>query len=197
MRVNWRDMETEELGSVYEALLELTAARRSWKRGLFFFAEGAETKGNATKRPAAIIRQTAWSSCCSTERLIRSLTGRSMRTLVATVDALLELSVIDPACGSGHFLLAAGRRLATRVAQIRSPGAPSAEDWRHALREVARRCLFGVDRNPMAVELCQTALWIESVDPGKPLTFAGRSHSMWRQPDRCVGFGQPCGGNTG
>ena len=87
------------------------------------------------------------------------------------VDALLELTIIDPACGSGHFLLAAGRRLATRVAQLRSPGAPSAEDWRHALREVARRCLFGVDRNPMAVELCQTALWIESVDPGKPLTF--------------------------
>ena len=87
------------------------------------------------------------------------------------VDALLDLTILDPACGSGHFLLAAGRRLATRVAQIRSPGAPSAEDWRHALREVARRCLFGVDRNPMAVELCQTALWIESVDPGKPLTF--------------------------
>src|SRR5262249_30906205 len=55
--------------------------------------------------------------------------------------------------------------------QLRSPGSPSAEDYRHALREVARHCLYGVDRNPLAVELCQVALWIETVEPGKPLSF--------------------------
>jgi hypothetical protein len=169
MRVNWRDMETEELGSVYEALLELPP-RIDLEVRSFFFAEGAETSGNARKRSG---------SYYTPDSLVQLLLDRALDPLIdrtvnensgRAVEALLELSVIDPACGSGHFLLAAGRRLATRVAQLRSPGAPSADDWRHALREVAKRCLFGVDRNPMAVELCQTALWIESVDPGKPLT---------------------------
>src|SRR5262249_58340068 len=41
----------------------------------------------------------------------------------------------------------------------------------HALRDVARNCLHGVDRNPMAVELTKVALWIETVDPGLPLGF--------------------------
>jgi hypothetical protein len=170
MRVNWRDMETEELGSVYEALLELTP-RVDLEAHSFFFAEGAETKGNARKTsgsyytPDSLVQLLLDSALDPViERTVNENPGRA-------VEALLELTIIDPASGSGHFLLAAGRRLATRVAQLRSPGAPSAEDWRHALREVARHCLFGVDRNRMAVELCQTALWIESVDPGKPLTF--------------------------
>ncbi|MFZ1414093.1 MAG: DNA methyltransferase [Defluviicoccus sp.] len=85
--------------------------------------------------------------------------------------ALLKLSVIDPACGSGHFLLAAARRIATRLARIRAEGTPSLADFRHALRDVARSCVHGVDRNPMAVELTKVALWIETVDPGLPLGF--------------------------
>jgi hypothetical protein len=169
-RINWRDMETEELGSVYEALLELTP-RVNVEARSFFFAEGAETKGNARKTsgsyytPDSLVQLLLDSALEPViERTVNENPGRA-------AEALLDLAILDPACGSGHFLLAAGRRIATRVAQIRSPGAPSADDWRHALREVTRHCLFGVDRNPMAVELCQTALWIESVDPGKPLTF--------------------------
>ena len=86
-------------------------------------------------------------------------------------EALLQLAVMDPACGSGHFLLAAARRIATRVARIRAEGTPSLADFRHALRDAARRCIHGVDRNPMAVELTKVALWIETVDPGLPLGF--------------------------
>ena len=44
-------------------------------------------------------------------------------------------------------------------------------DFRHAMRDVARACIYGVDRNPMAVELTKVALWIETVDPGLPLGF--------------------------
>ena len=86
-------------------------------------------------------------------------------------EALLELTVIDPACGSGHFLLAAAHRIAERVARARCDGLPSEEDRRHALRDVACRCLYGVDRNPMAVELTKVALWIEALEPGRPLAF--------------------------
>jgi hypothetical protein len=85
--------------------------------------------------------------------------------------ALMGLRIIDPACGSGHFLLAAARRIATRLARIRAEGTPSTEDFRHALRDVARCCIHGVDRNPMAVELTKVALWIETVDPSLPLGF--------------------------
>ena len=45
------------------------------------------------------------------------------------------------------------------------------QQYRHALRDVALHCIHGVDRNPMAIELCKAAIWIETVEPGKPLTF--------------------------
>jgi hypothetical protein len=89
--------------------------------------------------------------------------------------ALLGVSVIDPACGSGHFLLAAARRIATRLARARAGGVASAADFRHSLRDVARNCIHGVDRNPMAVELTKVALWIETVEPGKPMGFLDAS----------------------
>ena len=87
------------------------------------------------------------------------------------VSEILKLSIIDPACGSGHFLLGAARRTAARVARHRMPGAISKEVFQHALREVVSNCIYGTDRNPMAVELCKVALWIEALEPGKPLSF--------------------------
>src|SRR5204863_9346468 len=71
----------------------------------------------------------------------------------------------------GHFLLAAARRIATRVARARTGGVAARADYRNALRDVARTCIFGIDRNPMAVELTKVALWIETVEPGIPLGF--------------------------
>jgi len=167
--VNWRDMETEELGSVYESLLELTPRLADDERAMMF-AEGAEQKGNARKTTG---------SYYTPDALVQTLLDSALDPVLDRVEAeaedpaaaLLGVTVIDPACGSGHFLLAAGRRIATRLARARSGGVASAEDFRHALRDVARACLHGVDRNPMAVELTKVALWIETVDPGKPLGF--------------------------
>ena len=86
--------------------------------------------------------------------------------------ALLSFKVVDPACGSGHFLLAAARRIATDLAQIRAgeDGATPAQ-YREALREVISSCIYGVDKNPLAVDLCKVALWIEGHDPGRTLSF--------------------------
>lgn len=167
--VNWRDMETEELGSVYESLLELTPRLTDEGRG-FAFAEGVETKGNARKKTG---------SYYTPDSLVQLLLDSALDPVLDRVEteakdqaaALLGVSVIDPACGSGHFLLAAARRIATRVARARAGGVASAEDYRHALRDTVRACIYGVDRNPMAVELAKVALWIETVDPGKPLGF--------------------------
>jgi hypothetical protein len=166
-RVNWRDMETEELGSVYESLLDLTPSFGG--EGVFDFVSAA---GAARKTTA---------SYYTPDSLVQALLNETLDPLIEdtvrgkapdqAVVALLDLKIIDPACGSGHFLLAAARRLATRIVQLKSPGAPSPAEFRHWLREAARRCLFGVDRNPMAVELAKVALWIETVEPGKPLSF--------------------------
>ncbi|MEU3147276.1 DNA methyltransferase [Streptomyces sp. NPDC006999] len=88
------------------------------------------------------------------------------------VSELLSLTVCDPACGSGHFLVAAARRIAKRVAAVREhTPEPTPESVRHALHEVIARCVYGVDLNPMAVELAKVSLWMEALEPGKALGF--------------------------
>lgn len=169
-RVNWRDMGPEELGSVYESLLELVPQIAKDGRQ-FAFATGGETKGNARKTTG---------SYYTPDSLVQVLLDSALEPAIAdtiaknpgnAVDALLSLSIVDPACGSGHFLLAAARRLAAHVARLQANGTPSAAEYRHALRQVVGRCIFGVDLNPMAVELCKVGLWMEAVEPGLPLTF--------------------------
>jgi hypothetical protein len=86
--------------------------------------------------------------------------------------ALLSIRVLDPACGSGHFLLAAARRLGKELARVRTgEEEPAPERVREAIRDVVAHCLYGVDKNPLAVELCRVALWLEAHCEGKPLTF--------------------------
>ncbi|WP_395515535.1 Eco57I restriction-modification methylase domain-containing protein [Pseudorhizobium flavum] len=168
--VNWRAMETEELGSVYESLLELQPQLGDDGKTLVFASEAAEQRGNQRKTTG---------SYYTPDSLVQALLDSALDPVLDKTEAeaddpakaLLKLSVIDPACGSGHFLLAAARRIATRLARIRAEGTPSLADFRHALRDVARCCIHGVDRNPMAVELTKVALWIETVDPGLPLGF--------------------------
>lgn len=169
-RVNWRDMGPEELGSVYESLLELVPQIAKDGRQ-FGFATGGETKGNARKTTG---------SYYTPDSLVQVLLDSALEPVIAdaiaknpgnAVEALLGLSIVDPACGSGHFLLAAARRLAAHVARLQANGTPSAAEYRHALRQVVGRCIFGVDLNPMAVELCKVGLWMEAVEPGLPLTF--------------------------
>ncbi|WP_159013559.1 Eco57I restriction-modification methylase domain-containing protein, partial [Acidisoma sp. S159] len=169
-RVNWRDMETEELGSVYESLLELTP-RASADTRTFAFAEGDETHGNARKTSGSYYTPDALVKLLLDSTLEPVLDAAEARNTADPAAEILKLSIIDPACGSGHFLLGAARRAADRIARHRSPGAPSQAEFQHAMRQVVARCIYGVDRNPMAVELCKVALWIETVEPGKPLGF--------------------------
>ena len=182
VRVNWRLMETEELGSVYESLLELQPQTVDDGKSLTFASEASEQRGNQRKITG---------SYYTPDSLVQALLDTTLEPVLKerlvdrrgggggykdSVESLLNLSVIDPACGSGHFLLAVARRIATYVVRARCEQgdevrSPSAIDFRHALREVSRRCIYGVDKNPMAVELTKVALWIETVDPGLPLGF--------------------------
>jgi len=140
--VNWRDMETEELGSVYEALLELTPRLLDGGRG-FAFAEGTETRGNQRKTTG---------SYYTPDSLVQALLASALDPVLDRVQAedpgapveehslgegagdpaaaLLGVRVLDPACGSGHFLLAAGRHIAARVARLRAGGTAGAAEYR-------------------------------------------------------------------
>lgn len=170
VRVNWRDMGPDELGYVYEGLLELVPQITKDGRS-FSFASADESRGHARKTTG---------SYYTPDELVQLLLESALDPVVKravdshperAADALLELSIVDPACGSGHFLLAAARRLADHVARIRVGGTPAPGDYQRSLRDVVRHCIYGVDMNPLAVELCKVSLWMESVDPGLPLTF--------------------------
>lgn len=90
----------------------------------------------------------------------------------AAEQAILSLKVCDPAMGSGHFLIAANNALALRLAQIRTGDEyPSERELRQARRDVLAHCIYGVDLNPMAVELCKVALWINAAVDDAPLSF--------------------------
>jgi len=176
--VDYRNMGPEELGSVYESLLELVPAIDLPARtfGFVGLTEEGSTAGNARKLTG---------SYYTPDSLVQQLIKSALEPVIAQrladhpdnpTAALLSIRVIDPACGSGHFLLAAARRLAEELAQLRSlsdgqEGAIKPQDYRHALREVISRCIFGVDRNPMAIELARMALWLEGFTEGRPLGF--------------------------
>ncbi|GIV18246.1 MAG: hypothetical protein KatS3mg022_3681 [Armatimonadota bacterium] len=94
------------------------------------------------------------------------------RTTNELEEAILSIKVVDPACGSGHFLLAAARRLGKELARVRTGDEePPPDQLRRAIRDVVSHCIYGVDKNPLAVELCRVALWLESHAEGMPLTF--------------------------
>ena len=156
-RVNWRDMQTEELGSVYESLLELIPVVHMETRSFAFARGDAANRGNERKTTGSYYTPDSLVQLLLTTTLDPVLDAAECRNPSDPVSEILKLSIIDPACGSGHFLLAAARRAAARVARYRSPGAPSQEAFQHALRDVVSNCIFGADRNPMAVELCKVA----------------------------------------
>ena len=179
VRVNYRDMDTEELGSVYESLLELQpkidTSASPWR--FSFLSDEAGDKIKGSRASARKLTGSYYTPPSLVNELIKSTLDPVIADAVAANPqdprkAVLALRVVDPACGSGHFLLAAARRLADEIVRIESGADTSSEASRqHALREVVRHCIYGVDRNPFAVELCKTALWMETVEPGKPLAF--------------------------
>ena len=166
VRVNYAALNVEEFGSVYEGLLEYEPVFSNDGSTLRFrFRYGEE--------------RAATGSHYTPDDLVQPLIRHSLDHLIAECvqardaeSALLELRVADIACGSGHALLVAARRIATKLAEIRTgEEQPSPPAYRCALRDAIRHCIYGVDINPLAVELCKVALWLEAHIPGEPLSF--------------------------
>ncbi|PIX98448.1 MAG: restriction endonuclease [Hydrogenophilales bacterium CG_4_10_14_3_um_filter_63_21] len=166
IRVNYAALNVEEFGSVYEGLLEYQPVFITTNnRPEFTFAQGDQ--------------RAATGSHYTPDDLVQPLIKHSLDYLIADKlkapdpeQALLDLRVADIACGSGHILLAAARRIATELAIVRTgEEQPSPSAFRAAIRDVIRHCIYGVDLNPLAVELCKVALWLEAHNPGEPLNF--------------------------
>ncbi len=223
--VNYRDMSVQQLGSIYERLLEREPAR------------GAD--GALTLRPNAYARKDS-GSFYTPQELVDLIVEKTLEPLLeerlrafeakarelksdrrpkaerqvelAALDpalAALDLKLLDPAMGSGHFLVTAVDFLADNIADL-VEYAPAVPDWldepyesplvrriadiRAEILERAResqwtldeaqltdqavirrmvlkRCIYGVDKNPLAVELAKVALWLHSFTVGAPLSF--------------------------
>ena len=181
--VDYRNLDSEELGSIYESLLELhpavNLAARTFALTLGAGSERKTTGSHYTPTPLVenlldtALEPVVAQRLAQADDLWRKGGDRSHAAQQALhVAALLSIKVLDGAAGSGHMLIGAGRRLASHLARIRTGDAePSPADLRAAMRDVVRHCLYGVDINDMAVELCKVALWMETMEPGKPLSF--------------------------
>jgi hypothetical protein len=133
----------------------------------------------------------------------RSLTEPIVRTTLRPVlerlganpkpEQLLDLKICDPAMGSGAFLVEACRQLGDELVKAwhvhqQVPKLPPDEDEiLHARRVIAQRCLYGVDKNPMAVDLAKLSLWLATLAKDHPFTFL--DHAL-RPGDSLVGLTQ-------
>jgi hypothetical protein len=167
-RVNYAGLDVEELGSVYESLLDYHP-HTALDPPRFELLKGSERKTTGSYyTPPALVQELIKSALVPVveERLAAAPTSEDKER------ALLGLKVIDPAAGSGHFLLAAARRIGRELARVRTgEEEPAPTAYREAVRDVIRHCLYAVDKNPLAVDLCKVALWTEGHAAGLPLSF--------------------------
>ncbi|OPY37362.1 MAG: N-6 DNA Methylase [Methanoregula sp. PtaU1.Bin051] len=169
-RVNYAALDVEELGSVYESLLDFQPVfvQKNGKPE-FLLLTGTERKSTGSYyTPPELVNELIQSTLVPTmkDRLAGAKTGEEK------ANALLGMTICDPACGSGHFLLAAARTIGRELAKARTGDEePAPEQMRIAIRDTITHCIYGVDKNPLAVDLCKVALWLEGHTKAKPLTF--------------------------
>ena len=221
--VNYRDMSVQQLGSIYERLLErepvledgaiqvrLNPYARKDSGSFYTPQELVDLVIEKTLGPLVDERRDAFLARAAELKSDRRPKGERLADLakVDPAEALLDLKVLDPAMGSGHFLVSAVDFLADHVTglvedppevewldgpyvsplveridtvrrSIRSnrgsgrvrDGQTPITDQEVIRRMVLKRCIYGVDKNPMTVELAKVSLWLHSFTVGAPLSF--------------------------
>ncbi|MEI7599955.1 MAG: hypothetical protein WCJ41_11630 [Aestuariivirga sp.] len=211
--INYRDLSVQQLGSVYERLLEykLTPKGADIEVGLSPF--GRKSSGSyytPDELVRLIIERTVGPLAAEVDAAFHAKAkgGKVSHAELATLDAaeaILRLKICDPAMGSGHFLVTLVDWLTDRVLEAMAAAELAAEGYVspllariEAIRErilkqaeehkwpivvshldtksvvrrmVLKRCVYGVDLNPMAVELAKVSLWLHSFTVGAPLSF--------------------------
>lgn len=179
-KINYATLAIDELGSVYESLLDYDPR---------LLKETTEINGRTCKRGEFVLddrsteRKTT-GSYYTDSRLVAQLIDSALVPVIENAikdkpsdeekrTALLELKVADIACGSGAFLIAALEKMGEYLSLIgKEEGEkPTEQELRHAKREVLQNCIYGVDLNPMALELAKFSLWITASMPNFPLSF--------------------------
>jgi len=183
-RVNYADLDVEEFGSVYEGLLEYDPLITMVNdQAHFGFVEGTGRSSSGSHyTPEELVKPLIKHSLdyVIEDKIKEAIKPGADRIakMKAQCEALLTIKVCDVACGSGHILLSAARRIGMELAILRESMTslaqveqPSPTFLRQAIRDVIGHCIYGVDKNPLAVELCKVAFWLEAHNPGEPLNF--------------------------
>ncbi|MGH3560693.1 MAG: DNA methyltransferase, partial [Mycobacterium sp.] len=165
-RVDYRNLDSEELGGMYEGLLAYTPRYHADDHTFTL-----ETCTGSDRKKSG--------SYYTPSELIALVLDETLDPLIAEAirspqpqQALLDLTVIDPACGSGHFVVAAARRIATALATARTGETePAPAELRTATADVIEHCVYGVDLNDLAIEITKVALWLEAFDPDRAFPF--------------------------
>ena len=179
-RINYANLAIDELGSVYESLLDYEPklakentmlGKREIKRGEFYLDDrGTDRKTTGSYyTDSRLVAQLIESALVPV--INNALEGKY--TIEEKEQALLDLKVADIACGSGAFICAALEKMGEQLARIRmgDEERPTEDQLREAKRDVLLHCIYGVDLNPMALELAKFSLWITAALPDMPLTF--------------------------
>ncbi|HEY7060047.1 MAG TPA: N-6 DNA methylase [Chloroflexota bacterium] len=165
-----RALAPDQLGALYERLLAYEPEVRLDRAEPFALMPSSRRKqAGAYYTPPALVQ------ALIQHALVPAMEERlaGARTPAAREAALLGLRVCDPAAGTGAILLAAARDLGRELARVRTGGLaqPSPAVVRAAVSDVVRHCLYGVDRDPLAVDVCRLALWLECADDTLSLDF--------------------------
>jgi len=179
-RINYANLAIDELGSVYESLLDyepklarenFTLSKREIKRGEFYL----DDRGTDRKTTGSYYTDSRLVAQLIESALVPVIQNalKDKTTQAEKEAALLNLKVADIACGSGAFICAALEKLGEELALIRmgEEERPTEDQLREAKRDVLLHCIYGVDLNPMAIELAKFSLWITASLPDMPLTF--------------------------
>jgi Eco57I restriction-modification methylase len=168
-RISYRELGVEQLGAVYETLLDYRPV----------LVESPDRNAAAVSLRTGSGLRKATGTFYTPQSLTRYLVRRTLDPLVgdASPDEILALRILDPAMGSGAFLVAACAYLtqAYEQALVRAgschPHDLGPQDRVAIRRTIAERCLFGVDINPMAVQLARLSLWLATLAADRPLSF--------------------------
>lgn len=161
--VDYRSLSVTHLGTVYEGLLENELVVNEAKLGSV--EDQVELVPTRSRR-----KETG--SYYTPDPVVQHIVAETLDPLLSgrEEEEILDLKIVDPAMGSGHFLVAAVDRLALAIATSTGAGDGDA-DLTTIKRRVVERCIWGVDVNPLAVELAKLSLWLDTASIDKPLSF--------------------------
>ncbi|MHA1150727.1 MAG: Eco57I restriction-modification methylase domain-containing protein [Promethearchaeota archaeon] len=183
-RINYLEIREEEIGAIYESLLDYKPYIDDKNR--FELIEGTERKSTGSyytpKELIDILIRT------TLQPLVEERLKEAENDPKAQEKALIDIKVCDPACGGGTFLLSALDFLGKKLAEITTSSEnPSEKDLRVARRVVLQHCIYGVDVNPLAVELAKISLWLRASVRNNPLSFLD---NHIKNGNSLVGLGQ-------